>query len=213
MSAYEQNSVVHLCWNWILFLLCMTRCTFTIQPKTFLKIPQSIQFLLLSESKCSHKFKETVASDDTLHFFDEQIFGTNVEFDCDIAFYHEAPKKSDTSTQNGKTIPDHVKNPEASQVKINITVLLMSSIFVIFFQDSYNSWSKDPAVLMSLSQTIHRDSRSNKNPHKPRTDLYPVFSSLQPTEDKRKKQSKNWYSNWTSFSLSKHSVTILICIE
>ena len=97
-------------------------------------IPQSIQFLLLSESKCSYHFKETVASDATLHFFDEQIIGTNVEFDCDFAFYHEVPKKLDTSTQNGKTIPDHVKNPEASQVEINITVLLKQYFFSKFLQ-------------------------------------------------------------------------------
>ena len=48
----------------------------------------------------------------------------------------------------------------------------------------------DPAALKSLNHTTDRYSMSNQCPqaltHGPRTDLYPVFSSLRTTDKKRK---------------------------
>ena len=78
-------------------------------------------------SNCGHIFKKTVSFDDIVHFIDEANTMTYVDFDCGITFYPEAPTKLERSTENGKTFPDLVKNPCASQVTINITILLVRS--------------------------------------------------------------------------------------
>ena len=58
------------------------------------------------------------------------------------------------------------------------------------FLNKYNLWDMVPAALMSLNHTNHRYSMSNKYPqpttHQPRTDSYPVFSSLRTMRSKRK---------------------------
>ena len=47
-----------------------------------------------------------------------------------------------------------------------------------------------PEALMSLNHTNDRDSRSNQHPqpstHQPRTDSYPVFSSMRTMDSKKK---------------------------
>ena len=42
-------------------------------------------------------------------------------------------QKSERSNENGKTLPDSVKNPSALTVTIGITAFLMSSITLISF--------------------------------------------------------------------------------
>ena len=58
------------------------------------------------------------------------------------------------------------------------------------FLNPYNLWDMVPAALMSLNHTIDRYSMSNQYPqprfHQPRTDSYPVFSSLRTMDSKRK---------------------------
>ena len=51
-------------------------------------------------------------------------------------------QKSDRSNENGITFPDPVKNPSAIPVRINITVLLMSSIYLMSFwtRTIYGTW-------------------------------------------------------------------------
>ena len=52
----------------------------------------------------------------------------------------------------------------------------------------YNLWDMVPAALMSLNHTNDRDSMSHQYPqpttHQPRTDSYPVFSSLRAMDSK-----------------------------
>ena len=85
-------------------------------------------------SNCGQSFKKTVSSDGIVHFIDEENNMTYVDFLRGITFYPETPTKSDTSTENGITFPDPVKNPKAFPVTINITVFsLMSSITLISF--------------------------------------------------------------------------------
>ena len=62
------------------------------------------------------------------HFIDEENIMTYVDSDCAITFYTEAPAKLDTSTENRNRFPVAVKNPNASEVMINITVFLMKSL-------------------------------------------------------------------------------------
>ena len=106
----------------------MTRSTTTTQPKTLLMILQSLQFIFLRPeadliSNCGHTFKKMVSLDHTVQFIDEKNFVTYVDFDFGINFYPESSTNSERSTENGKTILDPVKNPNASQETINITVL------------------------------------------------------------------------------------------
>ena len=77
--------------------------------------------------------KKTISSDTIVHFIEEENIVTWGDFGCGITLYPEAPTKTDRPTDNGKTFPDPVKNPSASQVTIKITVLLMRTIPLISF--------------------------------------------------------------------------------
>ena len=58
------------------------------------------------------------------------------------------------------------------------------------FLNPYKLWDMAPSALMSLNHTIHTNSMSNQYPqpttNQPRTDPYPVFSSLRTMDSKRK---------------------------
>ena len=58
------------------------------------------------------------------------------------------------------------------------------------FLNSYKIWRMIPRALMSLNHTDDRDSMSNQylqpSTHQPRTDSYPLFSSVRTTDSKRK---------------------------
>ena len=84
-------------------------------------------------SNCGPNLKETVSFDDVVHFIDGENMVTYVDFDCDITFFPETPKKINRSSENEITFPDPVKNPNAFPATINIPVLLMSSIALISF--------------------------------------------------------------------------------
>ena len=83
------------------------------------------------ESNFGHKFKKTVSSDDI--FFIDEIILNNVDFYCSITLDTEAPTFLDRSTDNGKTLPDPLKYLSASQITINIYVLLMKGMHPIYF--------------------------------------------------------------------------------
>ena len=72
--------------------------------------------------------EKTLSFDDLMHFSEEEKIVASVNFDCGFSLYHEFPKKANRSTENGKKFPDAVETPSASQVMINIAVLLMTSI-------------------------------------------------------------------------------------
>ena len=87
-------------------------------------------------SKCGHNCNKKVSFDDFVHFIDEQNIVTFEEFDSDITLLLSTlkfPQKSNRSTENGITFPHPMKMPCAFLVTIGITVLLMSSITLIFF--------------------------------------------------------------------------------
>ena len=79
-------------------------------------------------SNCDHNSNETFSFDDILHLLFEGNFVTYADFDCGITSYPEA--RTDRLTENGKTFPDLVNKPSASQKTINI---------VVFFYEEHNS--------------------------------------------------------------------------
>ena len=96
-----------------------------------------IQYILRREadltSNSSQICKKMVPCDDIVHFIVKENIMAFEEFDCGNTFYPEAPTKVGPINREPKKIPDRVKNPGASQVTINITVLMMRSIPVISF--------------------------------------------------------------------------------
>ena len=116
-----------------------------------------------------HKFKKTVSSDDMIFFIDE-IIVNNVDFYCSFTLDTEAPTYLDRSTDNGKTLPDPLKYLSASQITININVLLMKSMHPIYF------WTRtSKGALVTLKYITDWESMSHQYPqtttHQLRTDL------------------------------------------
>ena len=99
-------------------------------------------------------------------------------------------QKSQTSTENGITMPDPVINPCAFPVTIGITVFFDEQHNSKVFLNPYSLWDMVSAALMSLNHTNDRYCMSNQYPqpttHQPRTDSYPVFSSLRRLDSQRK---------------------------
>ena len=98
--------------------------------------------------------------------------------------------KSDRSTENGIIFPEPVKNPSAVPVTIGITVFFDEQHNSNILLNPYNLWDMVPIALTSLNHNNDRYSISNQYPqpttHQPRTDSYPVFSSLRTMNSKRK---------------------------
>ena len=70
---------------------------------------------------------------DMEHFIDEENIVTYVDFECGIAFYPETPTKIRQINWDRNYISRSCKKPKCIPARINITVLLMSSIAVISF--------------------------------------------------------------------------------
>ena len=125
-----------------------------------------------------------------MHFIDEENIVTYEDFDCGITFYPEAPTKIrqinrernyiSRSCEKSKCIPSNDQHNWLfdKQHKSNI------------FLNPYILWDVVPAALMSPNHTNDRYSMSNQYPkpttHQPRTDWYPVFTSLRRRDSKRK---------------------------
>ena len=96
-------------------------------------------------------------------------------------------QKSYRWNENGITFPDPVKNSSAFPLTISVTIFFDEQHI---FLNPYILWDMVPAALLSLNHTNDRYSMSNQYPqpttHQPRTDSYPVFSSLQTMDSKRK---------------------------
>ena len=141
-------------------------------------------------SNCGQNFKKTVSFDDIVHFLDEEDIVAYEDFDCAITFYPETPTKIrlinrernyiSISCEKSKCIPSN------DQHNCFIDEQHNSNIFL----NPYNLWDMVPAALISLNLTNDRDSMSNQYPQpttqQPRTDSYPVFSSLRRRDSQRK---------------------------
>ena len=125
-----------------------------------------------------------------LHFIEEEDIVTYKDFDCGITFYPETPTKirqinrirnyNSRYCEKSKCIPSNERHncflDEQHKSKI--------------FLDPYNLWDMVPAAPLPLNLNKDRYSMSNQYPqattHQPRTDSYPVFSSLRRMDSQRK---------------------------
>ena len=92
-------------------------------------------------SNSGHNFKETVSFDDKVHFIDEENIVTYVGLILVLLCILKHQQNPDTSTAIGKTLPDPVENPCVFRKTINITVLLVSTITLIYFSKRTNHWT------------------------------------------------------------------------
>ena len=158
-------------------------------------ILQILQFIFLRPeddllSICGRNFKKTVSFDDIVHFIDEEDIAIYEGFDCDITFYHETRTKireinrernyNSRSYEKSKCIPSNDRH------NCFVDKQHSSNIFL----NPYNLWDMVPAALKSLNHTNDRYSMSNQylqpTTYQPRTDSYPVFSSLRRMDSQRK---------------------------
>ena len=141
-------------------------------------------------SNCGQNFKTTVSFDDIVHFIDEKEIVNHEDFDCGITFYPETPTKIRQINRERNYISRSCKKskciPRNDRQNCFINEQHNSNIFL----NPYNLWDMVPAALMSLNLTNDRYSMSNQYPqpttHQPRTDSYPVFSSLRRMDSQRK---------------------------
>ena len=141
-------------------------------------------------SNCGQNFKKTVSFDDIVPFIEEEDIVAYEDFDCAITFYPEIPTKTRQINRERNYISRPCEKskciPSKDQHKCFIDEQHKSNIFLI----PYNLWDMVPAALMLLNVTNDRYSMSNQNPQRstqqPRTDSYPVFSSLRRMDSQKK---------------------------
>ena len=157
---------------------------------------QSLQFILFCVQKMIlfqivvQNVKKTVSFDDAVHFIDEEDMVTYVVFDCGITFLPETPIKIRQSNRERNYISRSCEKPHCipsnNQHAYSVDEQHSSNIFL----NPYNLWDMVPAALMSLSHNNDTYSMFNQYPqpttHQPRTDSYPLFSSLRTMNSERK---------------------------
>ena len=112
-----------------------------------------------------------------------------VDIDCGITFYPGTPTKTRHINRERKNISRSCENskciPSNDQSNYPIDEQHTSNTFL----NPHNLGDMVPAALMSLNHTNDRDSMSHQYPqpttHQPRTDSYPVFSSLRTMDSKK----------------------------
>ena len=141
-------------------------------------------------SNCGPNVKKTVPLDDVVHFIEEENIVTYVDFDCGITFLPETPTKIRQINRERNYISRSCEKPQCipsnDQHVCPVDEQRSSNIFLT----PYILWEMSPAALTSLNHNNDRYSISNQYPqpttHQPRTDSYPVFSSLRTMNSKRK---------------------------
>ena len=142
-------------------------------------------------SNCGLNVKKTVSFDDVVHFIDEENIVTYVvDFDWGITFLPETPTKIRQMNRERNYIYRSCEKPQCipsnDQHVCPVDEQHSSNIFLT----PYILWDMSPAALTSLNHNNARHSISNQYPqpttHQPRTDSYPVFSSLRTINSKRK---------------------------
>ena len=110
-----------------------------------------------------------------MDFIGENIV-TDVDFDCGVFFYPEAPEKFKKSIGNAKSFPDPVENsnwiPGKNQ---HVQFVFDEEDTSDIFLESFNLWYLDPPALLSHKPTTERG---------PRTIHYPQAWTQQPKTPK-----------------------------
>ena len=141
-------------------------------------------------SNCGPNVKKTVSFDDVVHFIDEENIVTFVDFDCAITFLPETPTKIRQINRERKYFSRSCEKPQCIPSNDQHVCLVDEQHSSNIFLTPYTLWDMSPAALTSLNHNKGRYSISNQYPqpttHHPRTDSYPVFSSLRMMNSKRK---------------------------
>ncbi len=134
--------------------------------------------------------KKTVSFDDVVHFIDEENIVTYVDFDCSITFLPETPTKIRQITRERNYISRFCEKPQSNPSNDQHVCPIDEQHSSNIFLTPYILWEMSPAALTSLNHNNDRYSVSNQYPqpttHQPRTDSYPVFSSLRTMNSKRR---------------------------
>ena len=135
-----------------------------------------------------------------MHFFDEEDIVTYEDLDCTITFYPETPTKIRQINRQRNYIARSWEKSKCFPSNDRYNCFIDKQHNSNTFLNLYSFWDMIPAALMSLNHTFDRSSMSNQYPqpttHQPRTDSYPVFSSLRRMDSQR----KDWVSTLNSFN-------------
>ena len=141
-------------------------------------------------SNCGQKFRKTVSFDDIVHFIDEEDIVTYEDFDCGIILYPETPTKIREINRERNYISRFFGNSKCIPSNDRHNCFIDEQHSSNIFLNPYNLWDMVPAALRSLNHTNDRYSMSNQDPqpatHQPRTDSYPVFSSVRRMDSQTK---------------------------
>ena len=115
---------------------------------------------------------------------------TYVDIDCGITFYPETPTKTRQINRERNYISRSCEKPKYLPSNDQHNCSFDQQYSSNISPNPYSFWEMVPAALMSVNHTNDRYSMSNQYPqpttHQPRTDSYPVFSSLRTMNSKRK---------------------------
>ena len=154
----------------------------------------AIHFILRPEddliSNCDPNVKKTVSSDDVVLFIDDENMVTYADFGCGITFLPGTPTKIEQINRernhNSRSCEKPQCVPSSDQHTCSVDEQHSSNIFL----NPYNFWHMVPAAPLSLKHTNDTYPLFNQYPQlttqQPRTDSYPVFSSLRTMDSKRK---------------------------
>ena len=141
-------------------------------------------------SNCGQKFEKIVSFVDNVHFIDEEDIVTYEDFDCDITFYPKTPTKIRQINRERNYISRSCGKPKCFPSNDQHNCFTNEEHNSKIFLNPYNLWNMVPADPILLHHTKDRYSMSKQYPqpitHQPRTDSYPVFSSLRRMDSKRK---------------------------
>ena len=141
-------------------------------------------------SNCGPNVNKTVSFDDVVHFIDQENIVTYADLDCGITFLPETPTKIKQMNRERNYISRSCEKPQCipsnDQHVCPVDEQHSSNIFLT----PYFLWNMSPTALTSLNDNNDRYSIPNQysqpTTHQPRTDSYPVFSSLRTMNSKGK---------------------------
>ena len=141
-------------------------------------------------SNCSPNVKRSVSFDDVVHFIDEEIMVTYVDFDSGFTFFPETPTKVRQVNRERNCISRSCERPQCIPSNDQHTCSVDEQHSSNIFLSPYNSWDMLPPAFMSFNHTNDTYSVVNQYPQpttqKTRTNSYPVFSSLRTMDSTRK---------------------------
>ena len=140
-------------------------------------------------SNCGPNDKKIVSFDDVVHLIDEDNMVTYVDFDCGIMFFPESSTNIRQFSREKYYISRSCEKSQCIHSTDEHTCSDDEQHSSNIFLNPYNLWDMVPAALMSLNHTNDTYSMFNQYPQprtqQPRTDSYPVFSSLRTMDSKR----------------------------